>query len=111
MEDIYSVSVRITTLNEDLSDKREQLEKFVSSRKLPNALIAYEKQMELTTAQLRASGTPVSTIKDIAKGRCAEKGGELEQAKIEWRAILVLIEAIKAELNSNQSLFRHLENA
>lgn len=106
--EVVDVAKRIEAINNELAERRKWLESFVRSHRIPNALKDYKKAIELTSAKLRADGTPATLVDKLAQGRCAEKEADLEQAKIEYRAACVLMDAAENEKNGWQSIYKRL---
>ena len=52
---------------------------------------------------------PATIIERVAKGLCWKSKLEADKADGEYKNAVVGIEAIKAQLNGNQSIYRHLE--
>lgn len=109
--ELTNISDRIIELTRNLATRRAKLERFVKSKKLSTALVNYDKKLQITMAKLRTNDMPIGLVEKTAKGMCCEEAADLEQAKIEYRAATILIDAVKAELNAYQSLFRNLEEA
>lgn len=70
----------------------------------------YDKEMAIETLRLKADGTAVTMIKDVARGACSEQllakiVGE-ESLKAHWERLKYL----QAQLNGYQSINRHLEH-
>jgi len=53
---------------------------------------------------------PATTTEKIAKGICWEDKLALETAEAEYKLTLAKMQAIQAELNGYQSIYRHLES-
>lgn len=81
----------------------------------------YDRKMAITLATLREGENytignkqyqtpPVSIMEKIAKGICAEERREMEVAESGYKAVISNLEALKAQLNGYQSIFRHLES-
>jgi hypothetical protein len=52
---------------------------------------------------------PVSVREKIAKGMVAEQKEKMELADSDYRATLSNLEALKAQMNAMQSIYRHME--
>jgi hypothetical protein len=98
---------RITGICNELAKLRFRLNKFVLDKPVGNAIIRFQKKMELELAVLRDKNTPVTVRKATAQAKCKQQEADLENAKIEYRAICTMIDAAAKELNGWQSVFRH----
>jgi predicted translin family RNA/ssDNA-binding protein len=81
----------------------------------------YRKKLAITIFKLQNNdieefeGNPiiklsVTLIPMMARGICWQEKMEMEKAEAIYKAIITDIEAIKAQLNGYQSIFRYLEN-
>ena len=73
-------------------------------------LVEYKKQVAIAILKLRADGTP-TTILDkaiYAEPLVQDALYASEMAEVQYKALLVKMDAVKAELNGFQSLNRHL---
>ena len=102
------IAQKIERKIEDLEAFRQRLNKFVADKELSKAIIAYEKAKGIETETLKMEGKPVSIIDSIAKGSCAELKGELTDAEIKYKAILVNLTVLQSQLNGFQSVNKHL---
>lgn len=60
---------------------------------------------------LREEGKfPATLIEKIAKKLCADDRKAMEEADILYKACISNLEALKAQLNGYQSIFRHIES-
>jgi hypothetical protein len=59
--------------------------------------------------EIIAKNLPANLIEKIAKGICYQEKLNMEEAEAKYKALLAYIEAIKAELNGYQSIYRHLD--
>lgn len=84
------------------------------------AISEYDKKIAVTLATLRNAETyelagsthkapPVSLAEKIAKGICSEERYKMELATSAYAAVISNLEALKAQLNAFQSLYRHQE--
>ena len=73
------------------------------------AIKNYDMKMDVAIVELKDEGVPVTLIRDRAKGKCAEYRYELELAEAGYKACISNIEALKAQLNGCQSIFRYLD--
>ena len=93
-----------------LASRREVLASQVRQQTIARALLEYRKAIEIATKQLKAKGTQVGLIKDLARGKCAEQEYIYEQAQLEYKANLVLMETAGKELNALQSMNKVVES-
>ena len=76
------------------------------SKQKATTLVEYEKAMMIDMLKLKSEGSSITLIKDIARGNCSDQRLACELAESEYKNIIVSIEALKAQLNGWQSLFR-----
>ena len=86
------------------------------------AIKAYDMKLAIALATLRESNNyemagrkweapPVSIMEKIAKGIVAEERYNLEIAEAGYKSAICNLEALQAQLNGFQSIFRHLDSA
>ena len=74
------------------------------------AIKNYDMRMKVAIVTLKDEGKfPATLIEKIAKGLCAEDRYQMELGDIGYKACICNIEALKAQLNGFQSIFRHLD--
>ena len=84
-------------------------------------LAEYEKTVSIVLIKLRngvsyvldgekIKDPPVSIAEKVAKGICWKEKLAAEQAEAEYRNAVIGMQALLAELNGLQSIFRHLDN-
>ena len=74
------------------------------------AISDYDKRLEIAIRTLRDEGKfPVTLIEKIAKGVCAPEREKLELAEVAYKGCISNLEALKAQLNGYQSIFRYME--
>lgn len=106
----FKVASKIEELCSELEERKKGLEAFVKLGKLRKTLIALNKKIEIETVKAKFDNKmPVSIIGNIVKGKCADEFGDYEQADIEYRSAVKLIEATEAQLNGWQSYNRYLD--
>ncbi len=93
-----------------MKKRREFLRSFIKERTVANALLEYRKAMEISTLTLKSEGIAATLIKDLARGKCAEQEANYEQAQIEYKATVVLMETASKELNALQSMNRVVDS-
>ena len=108
--EISQVAFRIEDLCNEIEERKKGLENFVKSKKLRKTLVALNKKIEIETLKAKFDDKlPISLIGNIIKGKCSEEFGDYEQADIEYRSAVKLIEATEAQLNGFQSINRYLD--
>jgi hypothetical protein len=107
-KEIYSYKEIIESLIKDIGNCRREIEAKGNAR--AKAISNYDKQLEMAIRTLKAETTfPATLIEKIAKGVCSDHREKLELAEVAYKACLSNLEALKAQLNGYQSVFRHLE--
>ena len=76
---------------------------------LLKSLPAIENQVLLSEVESGGS-IPATLIPKIAAGLCGKQNLDCETATVAYKAILVKIEVLQAQLNACQSQFRHLSH-
>lgn len=75
------------------------------------AISNYDKQLKIAIVTLREEGKfPVTLIEKIAKGVCSDHREKLELAEVGYKACISNLEALKAQLNGYQSVYKHLDS-
>lgn len=75
------------------------------------AISNYDKQLKIAIAVLRDEGKfPVTLIEKIAKGVCSDHRETLELAEVGYKACISNLEALKAQLNAYQTIYKHLDS-
>jgi len=98
--------------------RREILDKGKAKAK---AISNYDRKIAVTLAELRNTESyelasksykspPVTIAEKIAKGICSEERYDLELADSDYKATISNLNALLAQLNGYQSIYRHLEN-
>ena len=93
-----------------MKKRRIFLASLVKNQNVANALLEYRKAMEISTQTLKNKGTAATLIKDLARGMCAEQEAKYEQAQIEYKTTVVLMEIASKELNALQSMNRVVDS-
>lgn len=108
--EIFQVAYRIEELCDELEERKKGLEVFVKSKKLAKSLIALNKKIEIETVKAKFDDKiPISIIGNIVKGKCADEFGDYEQADIEYRSAVKLMEATEAQLTGFQSINKYFD--
>lgn len=105
--DEHRIANHIKHICGELRGLRRRLNQFIKDKPVGNAIIRYQKKMEIELAHLKVQGEPVTTRKAVAQSKCKQQEADLENAKIEYRAITTLIDAAGKEGNLWQSVFKH----
>ena len=75
------------------------------------AISNYDKQLRIAIVVLREEGKfPATLIEKIAKGVCCDHREQLELAEVGYKACISNLEALKAQLNGYQSIYKHLDS-
>ena len=101
---------KMNSLIEYLAERREVLASHIRCQTIAKCLLEYRKAMEMATQILKSKGTAATLIKDLARGMCAEQEAKWEQAQIEYKANVVLMDIASKELNALQSMNRVVDS-
>lgn len=75
------------------------------------AISNYDKQLKIAIVTLKEAGKfPATLIEKIAKGVCSDHRLTLELAEVGYKACISNLEALKAQLNGYQSIYKHLDS-
>ena len=119
MEDILSVSrkiqEKIKTLELGRSLLKERAEEKAYAvgeyeKQIAKTLIGLKNGKEYTLEGERIQNPPASTTEKIARGICFQEKINSELAETSYRNAVIGMQAIEAEINSWQSIFRYLEH-
>ena len=78
---------------------------------LRNAISDYDKQLKIAIVVLKEEGKfPATLIEKIAKGVCSDHRLTLELAEVGYKSCISNLEALKAQLNGYQSIYKHLDS-
>lgn len=116
--DIIKVRDCIEKLISEIGRTRREIED--KGRAKAKAISNYDRKMAVTLATLRNSETyelagktykqpPVSILEKLAKGICSEERFAMEVAESGYKACSSNLQALMAQLNGYQSIFRHLD--
>ena len=119
MQDLIAVKNSIEGLIKEIGKTRREIED--KGRDKAVAISDYDRKLAVTLAELRNSETyklagkeypvpPVTIMEKIAKGICSVERYDLELADSAYKACVSNLEALKAQLNGYQSIYRHLES-
>lgn len=97
---IEKIIVEIGNCRRQIEDKGRARAKSISN---------YDKRLRIAIVTLKDEGKfPVTLIEKIAKGLCAPEVEEREIAESDYKACISNLQALMAELNGYQSIYRHL---
>ena len=75
------------------------------------AISNYDKQLKIAIVTLKEQGKfPATLIEKIAKGVCSDHREQLELAEVGYKACISNLQALMAQLNGYQSIYRHLDS-
>ena len=107
--DIHKVKECIEKLISEIGHCRREIETKGNAR--AHAISNYDKQLKIAIVTLRESGKfPATLIEKIAKGVCSDHRLTLELAEVGYKACISNLEALKAQLNGYQSIYKHLDS-
>ncbi len=119
MADLIQIATTIENINREIGKYRRQLKDL--GKAWADAICDYDKKIAISLATLGDSETyelagrtykspPVTVREKIAKGiGCEERRAE-KLAETGYKSCVTNIEALRAQLNGNQSLFRYLDS-
>lgn len=91
-----------------LEQGRAELQNKAQNR--AQAIAEYDKCLAVSIIKHRDSGKyPATLIEKIAKGDCYKERAAAELAEAEYKLTVTKMNAIQAELNGFQSIYRHLD--
>ena len=101
-EIIEKIVSEIGTFRKEIEEKGNARAKAISN---------YDKQLKIAIVVLREEGKfPATLIEKIAKGVCCDHREQLELAEVGYKACISNLEALKAQLNGYQSIYKHLDS-
>jgi len=107
--DVLKVKDCIEKLISEIGHCRREIEAKGNAR--AKAISNYDKQLKIAIVVLREEGKfPVTLIEKIAKGVCSDHRLQLELAEVGYKACISNLEALKAQLNGYQSIYKHLDS-
>lgn len=118
MTDILTNAQKIHNKIAELEEERDKL--LPASYDKAKAISEYDKQIAITTLKLKnglitefegvkISNLPATLVRDIAKGICYKECFDKEIGESNYKAIVSIMESIRAELNGLQSINKYLE--
>lgn len=116
--ELIKVKDYIEKLIIEIGHSRREIED--KGRAKAKAISDYDRKMAITLATLRNQdfytlgdreykAPPITIMEKIAKGICSEECYERELAESNYKACISNLEALKAQLNGYQSIYRHLD--
>ena len=116
--EVIKVSQTIENLIKEIGKSRREIEAKGKAR--AKAVMEYDKAMAICMATLRNDknymlagkqypSPPTTLVEKLAKGICAQHRYDLEIAESAYKACISNLEALKAQLNGYQSIYRHLD--
>lgn len=117
--DIISVSNAIHDKIKELETERSYIGKL--AREKAQSIAEYEKKMAITIIALKngmeieidgnkIKSPPVTIVEKIAKGACYVEKIAADLAEAKYKAHIVKMDCLIAEMNGYQSIYRHLEH-
>lgn len=118
-EDLFKVKVRIEAIIKEIGKCRREIEDKGKAR--AKSVMEYDKSMAICIATLRNDKNymlfgkdypqpPVTLVEKLARGICAQQRYDMEIAESGYKACISNLEALKAQLNGYQSIYRHLDS-
>ncbi len=81
------------------------------ARNKAKSIADYDKALRISILKLKDEGKlPATLVEKVAKGECHKERLDMELGDALYKIQTVKMNAIQAELNGWQSVFRHLEN-
>lgn len=107
--DIIKVKDCIEKLISEIGHCRRDIETKGNAR--AKAISNYDKQLKIAIVVLKDGGKfPATLIEKIAKGVCCDHREQLELAEVAYKACISNLEALKAQLNGYQSIYKHMDS-
>jgi hypothetical protein len=117
--DVITIAKRMNHRINALRLAREGLKSLAEAKAL--AISQYERELAVTILRIRngmeveldgyhITNPPVTIIEKIAKGKCWEKKLEMEKAEAFYKAEIVNMAALGAELNGYQSINKYIKD-
>lgn len=116
--ELIKLAEKMQALITDLSSLRTGLRVYAKTK--AESISTYEKNVALTIIKLRNGieleldgekivNPPTTITEKIARGICYMEKLKAEESEAMYKALIVNIETIKAQLNGYQSIIRYLE--
>ena len=105
--ELIKVKDCIEKLIAEIGKCRREIETKGNARAM--AISNYDKQLKIAIVTLKEAGKfPATLIEKIAKGVCADHRERLELAEVGYKACISNLNALMAQLNGYQSVYKHL---
>lgn len=106
--DFHEVKECIENLIKEVGKCRREIE--AKGLEKARTLALYDVKLGNAIQVLREEGKfPATLIEKIAKKLCADDREKMEAADIYYKACISNLEALKAQLNAFQSIYKHLD--
>lgn len=106
--EVLEVAKRIELIISEIGKARRQIEE--KGRARAYAISNYDMRLGIAIVQLREAGKfPATLIEKIAKKICCKDREDLEIAESGYKAVISNLQALMAQLNGYQSIYRHLD--
>lgn len=106
--EVLKVAKHIEDIISEIGKARRQIEEKGLAR--ARTISDYDKQLRVAIITLKESGKfPATLIEKIAKGVCAPQIEAREIAESGYKAVISNLNALMAQLNGYQSIYRHLD--
>lgn len=117
--ELIQVKDCIESLIKEIGKTRREIEE--KGREKAVAISDYDRQLAVTLATLRNGDNytlagktypapPITIMEKLAKGICCTERYNLEIADSAYKACISNLEALKAQLNGYQSIYKHLDS-
>lgn len=117
--DVVTIAEKIEAKIAQLEQARDEI--LDRSQEKAQAISQYDKSLAIAMLKLKNGliaefetinciGLPATLIPSVAKGICYKECFDKEANDSGYKALITIIDAIKAELNGLQSINRHLDN-
>lgn len=106
--EVVQIAKRIENVISEIGKFRREIEDKGKAR--AKAISDYDKRLRIAIVTLKDEGKfPATLIEKIAKGLCAPEIESKEIAESNYKAVISNLQALMAQLNAYQSLFRYLD--
>ena len=108
MMEVLEVAKRIEKIISEIGKARREIEgKGIARAK---AISNYDMRIGIAVVTLKEEGKfPATLIEKIAKKICCKDREDLEIAESAYKAVISNLQALMAQLNGYQSIYRHLD--
>lgn len=118
VKDLYTARATIEKMIAEIGKCRKQIEEKGKVRaaaiknydmRLAIAIATIRDQTHYKLAEKQYERPPATVTEKIAKGMVALDREQMELAESGYKAVISNLEALKAQLNAMQSIYRHME--